>query len=292
MKNILPDFNNLWELSKKSIGQNIHTLNQDIHFYIESIREKTRNLPYGSLDLLQKIISDNTISAEEVDQIRDLIYIGGLPGDSEINFLFEIHDIVATNENAPEWKIFFIDEILTFAEPEDDPNQELRKVRLKLLRHFLNRTVKREGQMSDTEQELIIPLYYSEEAASQTQIEEITRSLMNAVVRDNDIDCVEMVFLKEYIFNKDTLTDEELALLFTINRSLTKEPVNAEWGSFFIESATKYLTGPEMNFSLVAPEKVQFLSSQLENTVKTAGHLSKTEKELTDQLKNQSITLF
>lgn len=65
-------------------------------------------------DLKELIIADGRIDADEVAQIRAIIYQDGGIDDAEANFLFDLNDACAGAANHDTWATLFVDAICSY----------------------------------------------------------------------------------------------------------------------------------------------------------------------------------
>ena len=89
-----------------------------------------------SLEELKKdLLADGIIDADEVKELED----------------FELNNAVSGNENAPEWKDFFIKAITSFVLDDDQSNGEVDDDEAK----YLYDQIKGDGQIDDIEKALL-----------------------------------------------------------------------------------------------------------------------------------------
>ena len=61
--------------------------------------------------LLDDVVADGQVDAEEVRRIRKEIYDDGVIDAEEVEFLFDVNDAVSGNDNDPGWKALFVEAI-------------------------------------------------------------------------------------------------------------------------------------------------------------------------------------
>ena len=106
----------------------------------------------ANLEQLKKeLLADGIIDSEEVKTIKAVIYEDGKIDKDEADFLFELNDAVSGKENAPEWKVLFVDAITAFVlEDEVSPN-EIDEDEAE----YLYNQIKGDGQVDDIERALL-----------------------------------------------------------------------------------------------------------------------------------------
>lgn len=68
-----------------------------------------------SLETLKnEILEDSIIDADEVKEIKELIYADNKIDQEEIDFLFELNDAVSGKNNHLSWKELFVDAVTQF----------------------------------------------------------------------------------------------------------------------------------------------------------------------------------
>ena len=105
-----------------------------------------------SLEELKKdLLADGIIDADEVKELEEVLYEDGVIDKDEADFLFELNNAVSGNENAPEWKDFFIKAITSFVLDDDQSNGEVDDDEAK----YLYDQIKGDGQIDDIEKALL-----------------------------------------------------------------------------------------------------------------------------------------
>lgn len=61
--------------------------------------------------LLQDVVADGKIDADEVVSIGKAIYDDGIIDAEEVEFLFNVNDAVSGNDNDPGWEALFVEAI-------------------------------------------------------------------------------------------------------------------------------------------------------------------------------------
>lgn len=74
-------------------------------------------------ELKKSVLEDNIIDADEVNEIREVIFADGKIDKDEAEFLFELNDAVSGHPNHPSWKDLMVEAITSFIlEDEVSPN--------------------------------------------------------------------------------------------------------------------------------------------------------------------------
>jgi hypothetical protein len=97
------------------------------------------------------LLADGIIDVDEVKELEEVLYEDGVIDKDEADFLFELNNAVSGNENAPEWKDFFIKAITSFVLDDDQSNGEVDDDEAK----YLYDQIKGDGQIDDIEKALL-----------------------------------------------------------------------------------------------------------------------------------------
>ena len=104
-----------------------------------------------NLDELKKsLLADGKIDKEEVEQLRTVLYADGVIDAEEVAFLFELNDAVSGENNAPEWKEFFVEAISDNILADGEIDEEEVKM--------LSEKIGADGQVDETEEALLLNL--------------------------------------------------------------------------------------------------------------------------------------
>jgi hypothetical protein len=122
------------------------------------------------------ILEDGVVDLDEVQMLRKVIYGTGGAGGAEVdraeaNLLFEINDVTTGNENASEWKNFFVEALSKhLLEDEVSPNEIDDEEG-----DWLVSKIEGDGQLDDNEKSLLLAI-----KGKATCISEKLNNLMQA----------------------------------------------------------------------------------------------------------------
>ena len=102
-------------------------------------------------ELKKDLLADGIIDADEVKELEEVLYADGIIDKEEADFLFELNNAVSGNENAPEWKSFFVKAITSFVLDDDHSNGEIDDDEAK----YLYNQIRGDGQIDDIEKALL-----------------------------------------------------------------------------------------------------------------------------------------
>ena len=106
-----------------------------------------------SLEELKKdLLADGIIDVDEVKELEEVLYEDGVIDKDEADFLFELNNAVSGNENAPEWKDFFIKAITSFVLDDETSPGEIDDDEAQ----YLYDKIKGDGQVDGTEKALLL----------------------------------------------------------------------------------------------------------------------------------------
>jgi len=75
-------------------------------------------------DFKKSILADGIIDADEVKQLREVLYADGKIDKEEAEFLFELNDAVSGKANHSSWETLFVEAISSFLlEDEKSPGE-------------------------------------------------------------------------------------------------------------------------------------------------------------------------
>lgn len=102
-------------------------------------------------ELKRDLLADGIIDAAEVQTLEKVIFEDGIVDKEEADFLFELNNAVSGNDNAPEWKAFFVKAISSFVLDDEKSNGEIDDDEAK----YLYNQIKGDGQIDDVEKALL-----------------------------------------------------------------------------------------------------------------------------------------
>jgi hypothetical protein len=106
-----------------------------------------------SLEQLKKeILEDGIIDANEVLEIKEVIYADGKIDEEEANFLFELNDAVSGKNNHSSWEKLFIEAITSFVLEDDSSHGEVDGEEAS----YLFKKIKGDGQIDPIEKNLLL----------------------------------------------------------------------------------------------------------------------------------------
>ena len=103
-------------------------------------------------ELKKELLADGIIDADEVKELEEVLYEDGVIDKDEADFLFELNNAVSGNENAPEWKDFFIKAITSFVLDDETSPGEIDDDEAQ----YLYDKIKGDGQVDGTEKALLL----------------------------------------------------------------------------------------------------------------------------------------
>ena len=102
-------------------------------------------------ELKKELLADGIIDVDEVKELEEVLYEDGVIDKDEADFLFELNNAVSGNENAPEWKDFFIKAITSFVLDDETSPGEIDDDEAQ----YLYDKIKGDGQIDDIEKALL-----------------------------------------------------------------------------------------------------------------------------------------
>ena len=103
-------------------------------------------------ELKKELLADGIIDVDEVKELEEVLYEDGVIDKDEADFLFELNNAVSGNENAPEWKDFFIKAITSFVLDDETSPGEIDDDEAQ----YLYDKIKGDGQVDGTEKALLL----------------------------------------------------------------------------------------------------------------------------------------
>ncbi|MEI7980087.1 MAG: hypothetical protein WCI71_00445 [Bacteroidota bacterium] len=253
----------------------------------QELYEIFHELPVGSKKLIEKIIEDEKVDANETDQIKKFIYREGQPGGYEIRLLFEIHDHVYGQINDPSWEIFFLDETTKYFTENFMAKRKLPFSKAAMLYDQIKKTIKRTGMVSEVEMALLKNLIEitGDLIYMNGNDKRFLSGLFEEILRDERIDFSEVEMLKEMIYQNIPPLQEDIDLLFDINLSIIDKARDDFWQVLFIESISQFMINKP---SEIDNQKVGWLENKFLRTVEKHQRLSPEEVGLITALKEQA----
>lgn len=102
-------------------------------------------------ELKKELLEDGIIDAQEVATLEKVIFEDGVVDKEEADFLFDLNNAVSGNDNAPEWKDFFVKAITSFVLDDDKSNGEIDDDEAK----YLYDQIKSDGKIDEIEKALL-----------------------------------------------------------------------------------------------------------------------------------------
>ena len=102
-------------------------------------------------ELKKELLEDGIIDAQEVATLEEVIFEDGVVDKEEADFLFDLNNAVSGNDNAPEWKDFFVKAITSFVLDDDKSNGEIDDDEAK----YLYDQIKSDGKIDEIEKALL-----------------------------------------------------------------------------------------------------------------------------------------
>lgn len=102
-------------------------------------------------ELKKELLEDGIIDAQEVATLEEVIFEDGVVDKEEADFLFDLNNAVSGNDNAPEWKDFFVKAITSFVLDDDKSNGEIDDDEAK----YLYDQIKGDGKIDEIEKALL-----------------------------------------------------------------------------------------------------------------------------------------
>lgn len=102
-------------------------------------------------DLKQSIIADGRIDADEVAQIKKVIYQDGGIDAAEADFLFDLNDICSGKDNDASWSTLFVDAICSYLLGDERSPGEIDKKEAE----WLLGKIQSDGQLDANEEKLL-----------------------------------------------------------------------------------------------------------------------------------------
>jgi len=105
-------------------------------------------------DLKESIIADGKIDADEVAQIKKVIYQDGCINATEADFLFDLNDICSGKDNDASWSVLFVDAICSYLLDDERSPGEIDKQEAE----WLLSKIQGDGKLDANEQKLLTKL--------------------------------------------------------------------------------------------------------------------------------------
>ena len=102
-------------------------------------------------ELKKELLEDGIIDAQEVATLEEVVFEDGVVDKEEADFLFDLNNAVSGNDNAPEWKDFFVKAITSFVLDDDKSNGEIDDDEAK----YLYDQIKSDGKIDEIEKALL-----------------------------------------------------------------------------------------------------------------------------------------
>lgn len=102
-------------------------------------------------ELKKELLEDGIIDAQEVATLEEVVFEDGVVDKEEADFLFDLNNAVSGNNNAPEWKDFFVKAITSFVLDDDKSNGEIDDDEAK----YLYDQIKGDGKIDEIEKALL-----------------------------------------------------------------------------------------------------------------------------------------
>lgn len=102
-------------------------------------------------ELKKELLEDGIIDAQEVATLEEVVFEDGVVDKEEADFLFDLNNAVSGNNNAPEWKDFFVKAITSFVLDDDKSNGEIDDDEAK----YLYDQIKSDGKIDEIEKALL-----------------------------------------------------------------------------------------------------------------------------------------
>ena len=76
------------------------------------------------VELKKSVLEDGIIDADEVNEIREVLFADGKIDKEEAEFLFELNDAVSGHNNHSSWKDLMVEAVSSFVlDDEESPNE-------------------------------------------------------------------------------------------------------------------------------------------------------------------------
>jgi hypothetical protein len=105
-------------------------------------------------DLKESVIADGKIDADEVAQIKKVIYQDGGIDTTEADFLFDLNDICSGKDNDASWSALFVDAICSYLLDDERSPGEIDKNEAE----WLLSKIQGDGKLDANEQKLLTKL--------------------------------------------------------------------------------------------------------------------------------------
>ncbi|MBF0227255.1 MAG: hypothetical protein HQK76_17555 [Desulfobacterales bacterium] len=235
--------------------------------------------------LAKKILDDEVIDEEEVEEIRELIYKDGNIDREEADFLFKLNDDSVGSENDPSWKELFV-EALTDYVLKDEKSPDVLDAEEAA---YLIKKIKANGIVDENELALMANITSKATECDKSFNEFILSSLKeiileNKVVFEHEVEMIKNIIYGEGSGGGSSVDREEADFLFELNKGTSEEENCPEWKDLFIEAITKYVLEDKSSPNEIDEKEAEWIISKIEKD----GKYDKNEKALLKNLKNKA----
>ena len=158
-------------------------------------------------NLVALIVAAAVILAEQVTELRTIIFDDGVIDQEEADALFEINDAVSGNENNdPGWQQLFVDGLVEYAvEHEHTDEFGERDIITQEASDYLADKIEGDGQIDDNEKALMRAIMEKSNGAESEEF----RSLVNRVYDEDHPDLQEGGDMEDFMAMMATMYDAE-----------------------------------------------------------------------------------
>jgi hypothetical protein len=156
-------------------------------------------------NLVALIVAAAVILAEQVTELRTIIFDDGVIDREEADALFEINDAVSGNENNdPGWQQLFVDGLVEYAVERED-NDEPDDIITQEASDYLATKIEGDGVVDDNEKALLRAISEATDGAESAEF----RSLVNRVYDEDHPDLQEDGDMAEFMAMMAAMYDAE-----------------------------------------------------------------------------------
>ncbi len=206
-------------------------------------------------DDIELIVAKGSISAEDVEKVREVLFKDGINDRSGAESMFWLDQACATKD--PAWKEFYVDSLTDYFIWKAEPAKHISPEDAQFL---LDHVVKDGRVDGDTELELLVNIVHWADSCPESMALFVMEAVRDSILdpnagaygkerRPNVIDAVDVEILAMVIHARAgaggfNVTREEAELLFELNNATIEAENHESWRELFVEAVSNYLMFP------------------------------------------------